>query len=142
MAREKTTGVYFKMSPEENEWFERRMAETGITNKSAFIRKMCIDGHVYKLDLSTLNEIGRLLRITSNNVNQIARRANSGGNIYPAEVSELVSLLTDIRTDFGKLLSILSEMAEAIPGKSKFVPPLTIRDLPEYTEAHKENKGA
>ena len=67
MAKEKTTGFYFKMSPQESEWFERRMAQTGIKNKSAFIRKMCIDGHVINLDLPILSEIGKLLRITSNN---------------------------------------------------------------------------
>jgi hypothetical protein len=79
MAREKTTGFYFKMSPEEWAMVERRMAQTNIRNKSAFIRKMCIDGHVIHLDMQTLNEIGRLLRITASNVNQIARRVNSGG---------------------------------------------------------------
>ena len=68
MAKEKTTGFYFKMSPEEAEMFEEKMALTGIRNKSAFIRKMCIDGHVFNLDLSTLNEIKRLLGITANKV--------------------------------------------------------------------------
>ena len=38
--KEKNTGFYFKMSPEEWDWVERRMAQTGISNKSAFIRKM------------------------------------------------------------------------------------------------------
>jgi hypothetical protein len=137
MAREKTTGFYFKMSPEEAEWFERRMAMTGITNKSAFIRKMCIDGHVINLDLKTLNEIGRLLRITSNNANQIARRVNSGGDIYPNEIDEILEHLTAIRTDFGKLLSTLSGIASAKPGKL-FIPPTTIRDLPEYSSRQAE----
>jgi hypothetical protein len=81
MAKEKTTGFYFKMSPQEWEWVEKRMAQTNIKNKSAFIRKMCIDGHVINLDTQSLNEIGRLLRITANNVNQIAHRANSGGGV-------------------------------------------------------------
>ena len=53
MAREKTTGFFFKCTPEEMELLELRMAETNIKNKSAFIRKMCIDGHVFNLDLGT-----------------------------------------------------------------------------------------
>jgi hypothetical protein len=77
MAKEKTTGFYFKCSPEEMAWIERRKAETGISNMSAFIRKMCIDGHVINLDLPELNEVGRLIRITANNTNQIARRATA-----------------------------------------------------------------
>jgi hypothetical protein len=134
MAKEKTTGFFFKMSPEESEWFERRMAETGIKNKSAFIRKMCIDGHVFNLDLSTLNEIKRLLSITANNGNQIAKRVNSGGEAYREDVAEMNEQLTEIRVEFGKVLSLLAEITNAKPGK-RFVPPLSIRDLPEYSQA-------
>ncbi len=129
MAREKTTGFYFKMSSEESELFERRMALTGITNKSAFIRKMCIDGHVINLDMKQLTEIGRLLRITANNVNQIAKRMNSGGAAYRQDVAEVGRQLAEVRSEFGKLLAVLSEVASAKPGK-RFIPPPTIRSLP------------
>jgi hypothetical protein len=133
MAKEKTTGFFFKMSPEESELFEQRMALTGIQNKSAFIRKMCIDGHVFNLDLPTLNEIKRLLSITANNVNQISRRVNSSGHAYREDIAHTNNQLTEIRTEFGKLLTLLSEVANAKPGK-RFIPPPTIRDLPEYVE--------
>jgi len=139
MAREKTTGFFFKMSPEEWEWVEERMAQTGIQNKSAFIRKMCIDGHVFSLDLDAINEIGRLLRITANNVNQIARRINSGGGAYREDVDNVNRQLAEIRADFGKLLSELSELSNPKPGK-RFLPPLTIRDLPEYSEQHNDSE--
>ncbi len=130
MAREKTTGFYFKMSQEESELFERRMALTGITNKSAFIRKMCIDGHVINLDMKQLTEIGRLLRITANNVNQIAKRVNSSGAAYRQDVADVSRQLAEIRSDFGILLAALSEIAGAKPGKL-FIPPPTIRSLPQ-----------
>ena len=132
MARKKTTGFFFKMSPEESELFEQRMAMTGIRNKSAFIRKMCIDGHVFNLDMPVLNEIKRLLGITANNVNQISRRVNSGGDAYREDVAEVNDQLTEIRSDFGKLLAVLSEVADAKPGK-RFIAPPTIRDLPGYS---------
>ncbi|MCL2152803.1 MAG: MobC family plasmid mobilization relaxosome protein [Oscillospiraceae bacterium] len=117
MAREKTKGVYFVMSPEEEELFERRMAQTGIKNRSAFIRKMCIDGHVIVFDSKLLNEIGRLIRITANNGNQIAHRANAGGGIYRNDIAEMIELLTEVRADFGTLLALLSDVASAKPGK-------------------------
>ena len=134
MAREKTTGFFFKMSPEEAELFEQRMAMTNISNKSAFVRKMCIDGHVFNLDLPTLNEIKRLLGITANNVNQISRRVNSGGGVYRNDVAEVNEQLTAIRVMFGELLSLLSDLTDAKPGK-RFIPPPNIRDLPEYSGA-------
>jgi hypothetical protein len=134
MAREKTTGFYFKMSPEENELFERNMARTGIKNKSAFIRKMCIDGHVIKLELSTLNEIRRLVLITANNGNQIAKRVNSGGDAPREDIAEMNDNITAARTEIGELLTVLSGVASAKPGKL-FLRPPTIRDLPKYSQS-------
>ncbi len=128
MAREKTTGFYFKMSPEEWAMVERRMAQTGIKNKSAFIRKMCIDGHVINLNLQQLDEIKRLLSVTANNANQIARRVNSGGEAYRNDVDEVNSQLSDIRLMFGELLTLLSDFAAAKPGKL-FIPPPKITDV-------------
>ena len=132
MAREKTKGIYFVMSPEESELFEKRMAMTGIKNKSAFIRKMCIDGHVFKLDMTELTQIRKLLGVTANNVNQIARRVNSGGSAYRNDIAEVDAKLSAIRADFGRLLILLSDVANAKPGK-RFIPPPTVRDLPEYS---------
>jgi hypothetical protein len=135
MAKEKTTGFYFKMSQQEWDWVEQRMAQTGITNKSAFIRKMAIDGHVINFDSTTINEIGKLLRVTANNVNQIARRVNSGGNVYREDIAHVDKQLTEIREMFGKALAFLSEIADGKPGKS-FMRPIRISDLTEQiTEA-------
>ena len=121
------------MSPEEWGMVEKRMEQTGIMNKSAFIRKMCIDGHVIILDSQLLNEIGRLLRITSNNVNQIARRVNSGGEAYRKDVEDVNSQLKDIRSCFGQLLSIFTNIASPRPGKL-FIPPPIVTDSPEHSE--------
>jgi len=140
MAREKTTGFFFKMSPEEWELVEKRMAQTGIRNKSAYIRKMCIDGHVINLDIPLLNEIGMLLRNAANNANQIARRVNSGGAAYRNEVAEVNDKLTEIRACFGEVLDSLSALDKAKPGK-RFVPPPKITDA-EYTERTVTAKGA
>jgi hypothetical protein len=133
MAKSKTTGFYFKATPEEMAWIEKRMAQTNIKNKSAFLRKMAIDGHVINLDASQLSEIAKLLRITANNVNQIAVRVNSGGDAYRNDVTEVNEQLTKIREDFGAVLRTLTEVADAKPGK-RFTPPPTIRDLPEYNQ--------
>ena len=49
---------------------------------SAYLRKMAIDGYIIQLDIPTLRELVRLMHITANNVNQIARRVNETRNIY------------------------------------------------------------
>ena len=126
--KEKTTGFYFKCSPEDMAFIEKRMEQTGIKNKSAFIRKMCIDGHVFVLQMDTLQEIGKLLRITSNNANQLAHGVNSGYGAHRNDVDAVNDNLKEIRTQFGDLLAILSEVTDAKPGK-RFTPPLRYSDL-------------
>ena len=44
MAKEKTSGIYFKVSEEDRKLIEQRMELAGIRNMSGYIRKMCIDG--------------------------------------------------------------------------------------------------
>ena len=95
MAKEKTSGIYFKVTDEERELIEQRMALMGVRNMSAYIRKMCIDGYIVQLQIKELDECAKLLRHTSNNVNQIACRVNSGGGVYPDEVDEITAKLTE-----------------------------------------------
>ena len=76
-------------TPEEIEKLHQRMAEAGVKNRSAFVRKMALDGYIIRLDLDELSEMIRLLRISSNNLNQLAKKANSNGSIYGAEIAEM-----------------------------------------------------
>ena len=49
-------------------------------------------GYIIHLDMSDIQEMIRLLRICSNNLNQYARRANETGSIYAADVDDLILL--------------------------------------------------
>ena len=109
MAKEKTSGIYFKVTEKERELIEQRMALMGVRNMSAYIRKMCIDGYV-NLQIPELTECAKLLRYTSNNVNQIARRVNPSGRIYPDEVNEITAKLAETSGLFGNILEQLSKI--------------------------------
>ena len=134
-------GYFFKCTPEEMALIEQRRDEAGIKNRSAFIKKMCIDGHVFVLEMDTMNEIGKLLRVTANNANQLAKRVNSGGEAYREDVTEVNDQLTEIRTNFGSVLTLLTKIADPKPGK-RFIPPPTVRSLPEYAEPPTTEEGA
>ena len=108
MAKTKTNGIYFKVTDEERKLIEQRMERMGVRNMSAYIRKMCIDGYVVQLQIPELTECAKFLRYTSNNVNQIARRVNSGGSVYPDEVDEITAKLTEASGLFGRILERLS----------------------------------
>lgn len=77
------------ISQEEQDMIRQKMAEFGTDNMGAFVRKMVIDGYIIKLDLPELQEIIRLLGSIANNVNQIARRVNAGGNVYKEDLEEV-----------------------------------------------------
>ena len=87
--REYLDYIRIKLKKGDRDLIRKRMEEAGINNMSAYIRKMAIDGYVIKLDLADVNEVVRLLRINSNNLNQYAKRANETGSIYIHDIKEL-----------------------------------------------------
>ena len=73
--RKRDIQLKFRVTPQEREMIETKMAQFGTTNMAAYLRKMAIDGYVVKLDLPELRELVSLLRYSSNNLNQLTRRA-------------------------------------------------------------------
>ena len=100
----KSVRVEFVMSEQDAELVKGRMAELGITNLSAYLRKMAVNGYIIHLDMSDIQEMIRLLRICSNNLNQYARRANETGSIYAADVDDLRTRLDSLWDGMDKLL--------------------------------------
>ena len=89
--RKRAHPIYVMVTEHERDLIAKKMEQAGIRNMGAYIRKQAIDGLVIRLDLSDVREMVRLLRITSNNINQIAKRANETRSIYEADISELKS---------------------------------------------------
>ena len=81
--------IMFWVTEQERDLIEQRMEQVGTTNMSAYLRKIAIDGYVLKLDLPELKEMISLLRRSSNNLNQIAKRANETGRIYDTDIEYL-----------------------------------------------------
>ena len=100
----KSVRVEFVMSEQEAELVKEHMAEMGITNLSAYLRKMAVDGYIIHLDMSDIQEMIRLLRICSNNLNQYTRRAHETGSIYAADVDDLRTRLDSLWDGMDKLL--------------------------------------
>ena len=78
-----------RMTPEELQAIQKKMEQFGTKNFSAFVRKMAIDGYVVKLELPELKELVSLLRYSSNNLNQLARRVHESGRIYDADLEDI-----------------------------------------------------
>lgn len=88
--------VHFVMSQDELDRMQQKMQEVGIQNKSAYLRKMALDGYCVNLELEDVKKMVSLLRYCSNNLNQYAKRANATNSIYADDIQDLQNLLEEI----------------------------------------------
>lgn len=95
---------------EEAALIRERMAVAGISNFSAFARKMLIDGYHINLDLTDVREMVRLLSNATNNINQIAKRANETRSIYADDVEDLRNQYDSLWGAARKILAGLSKI--------------------------------
>ena len=99
--------IYVWVRPDEMEVIQGRMAEAGISNLSAYVRKMALNGYVLHVDLSDIRELVALQRRCANNLNQVAIHANTYG-IYPSEIAALQKDYADLWEPLSELLKKLS----------------------------------
>lgn len=108
--RNRPIQVKFRVTPEERQLINRRMEQVGTMNMAAYLRKMAIDGYVVKLELPELRDMISLLRRTSNNFNQIARRVNSTDRIYAEDIQEMKVMLEQLWEADNKILEKLASI--------------------------------
>jgi hypothetical protein len=108
--RERNIDIRFFVNQEEREMIDRRMAQAGMKNQRAYLLKMAVDGRVINVEFESVNEMVRLLANVSNNINQIARRANETGNIYAADLDEIRNRYDEIWAQMKTILRKLSEL--------------------------------
>ena len=87
--RKREVQLNFRVSPEELALIEQKMAQLGTKNREAYLGKMALDGYVVRLELPELKELVSLMRYSSNNLNQLARRVNETGRIYDADLEDI-----------------------------------------------------
>lgn len=87
--RKREVQLNFRVSSEELALIEQKMAQLGTKNREAYLRKMALDGYVVRLELPELKELVSLMRYSSNNLNQLARRAHETGRIYDADLEDI-----------------------------------------------------
>lgn len=99
------------VSETEQALIQERMAEAGIRNMGAYMRKMALSGYVLHVDLSPVRELVSLQRRCSNNLNQVAIQANTYGAIYP---EELAALQRDYAALWGPLSDLLKQLSALV----------------------------
>lgn len=108
--RYRKTPILFWVTDEEKEKIEKRMELVGSSNMSAYLRKMALDGSVINLNVPELDETISLLRYSSNNINQIAKRVNATGVIFKNEVDEIQKSQSELWCMLDKIIAKFSKI--------------------------------
>ena len=105
--KERTEEIHVLFLPEEMKRLKKKMKEIGVKNRSAFVRKMVLDGYCVNLELEDVKTMVSLLRRCSNNLNQYTKRANETGSVYQEDVNELLQ-------NQQKLLALLGGISDQL----------------------------
>ena len=108
MSRKRNVQIIFWVTEAERDMIEQKMAHVGTDNLSAYLRKIAIDGYIIKLDLPELREMISLLRRSSNNLNQIAKRLNETGRFYAADLEDMLRRQEQLWQTANRILSRLA----------------------------------
>lgn len=78
-----------RISEREKEVIDTKFRNSGMKNVSDFIRAMIFVGVIVKFSDDDRKQLLRDFSAMSNNINQIARRANTTGKVYPEDIAQI-----------------------------------------------------
>ena len=105
--RPRNINLSMKITQEERDMIERRMAQAGMKTIRAYVVKMAIDGRVISVELESVREMVRLLSNISNNINQLTRKTHETGNIHAQDVEILKN---EVESIWGQTQVILQKI--------------------------------
>jgi hypothetical protein len=111
---QRNIAMTFRVTEEEREFIRRRQKQTGIRNMRAYLLKMAVDGRVIHVEFESVKEMNRLLSNVGNNINQIAKRANTTNNIYDTDIEEIKKRQEEIWVQQAEILRRFSDITEAL----------------------------
>ena len=99
-----------RLTDQEREMIEQKMKQAGFPTMSTYLRKMAIDGYIMTLNLPEIKEMITLLRCSSNNLNQIAKKVNAMGMVFEDDLKEIKSMQSEIWKSMNKILKRLGQV--------------------------------
>ena len=94
--RDKDKVLTFRVNQKELDRINAKREEIGIRNMGAYLRKMAIDGYIVNTDTTPLKKQYEEMHKIGVNINQIAKKVNSTGDLYPEEKQELKEMVKEL----------------------------------------------
>jgi len=94
--RKRKIPLFFYVTEDELALIQEKMKLLGTENKSAYLRKMALDGYIINVDYTDIKANTAQLQRIGSNINQILKRMNQTGNLYAADVADIKGALEKI----------------------------------------------
>ena len=104
----------FRVDEDERDYIHKKMKKAGIDSLRFYLLKMAIMGQIVTVDMTDVQECGKLLRSISNNVNQLAKKANEGRNVYTADLDHVQERLAEVWELQDKIIKALTKIIEEV----------------------------
>ena len=104
--------VTFRVNEDEHYVIKRKMKMAGIDNQRLYLMTMALRGQIVTVDMTDVQECGKMLRSISNNVNQLAKKANEGRNVYTADLDHVQERLAEVWEQQDKIIKVLTKIIE------------------------------
>ncbi len=98
--RIRTIELKVRLTDEENDLLKKNIESSGIKNKSSYVRKMILDGYIIHQDYGVLKECVAALGRIGNNLNQLAKVANTYHDINIPELTRMADEVSEWRLRF------------------------------------------
>ena len=96
------------LSDDEKSILDRKVELSRRKSISDYIRTLILYGFVYDVDYSYLRQYNESLGKISGNLNQIAKRINSTGNVYEEDMKEVKEIMDEMRYQYKDGQNILT----------------------------------
>ena len=108
--RKRPIRLKFRVTEAEKKKIQKRMAQAKIDNQEAYVRKMAIDGYVVNLEIPGLKELVSDARGYSKRFNEIAKRVNEAGRLYPEDVAEMKEMISKSTAQMDLVLAEVNKL--------------------------------
>ena len=94
--RNRKNAILLYLSDDEKNLLEAKWKLSGLPSKASFIRNLIVYGFVYDIDYSELKQYNTALSQINNNMNQIARKANTYDMATKQDIKKVKEMMDEL----------------------------------------------
>ncbi|MCL1842328.1 MAG: hypothetical protein FWF79_00790 [Defluviitaleaceae bacterium] len=106
----RTIEIKIRVNEKERDFIAEGMKSAGYVSRERFIRKMIFDGAIFRMDMTEVRELLRLISNATGNINQITKVANQHRSIYESDVIALRQNQAEIKHNVDSIAKVYNKI--------------------------------